>query len=483
MGALTAVLNKRGADATETAITMLAALSPAKTDNFGVASPSKAKIESTVDALRNFHLNSDIIVGYRFSRILQSDRPQPTRLKRAAMVFDGRIYPSNDTSFHETLSAKPARDLVEVAGRFIRKSCGEYAFVLADVGRVIAGRDPMGARPLYYGENDELAALASEREALWRIGVNNDYSFPPGNVAVFSQTGSTLKPIKILSCSESKSITMEEAARKLEKLLRHSVKQRVSGLDEVAIGFSGGLDSCVVARLAQEAIGNVRLVHVSLEDQEETEHARNAADTLKLPIHVCVFKEEDVMKDLPMVLRIIEEDDPVKTAIGIPMYWAAWQASRMGFNIMLAGQGADELFGGYRRYVDDYLLRGEEAVSKRIFQDVTRLCENNLERDSKICGFHGVELRLPFATVEVAEFALSLPINLKIDPEKADARKLVLRKTAENMGLAESIVRRPKKAVQYATGVNKTLKKLAKRQGSVKAFLQKEFRKVLAEAT
>jgi asparagine synthase (glutamine-hydrolysing) len=482
MGTVTAVLDKEGVDATEAAVTMLDALSPAKTDNFGLASPSSVIIESTIDALRNLHLNSNIIVGYRFSRIFQSDRPQPTRLKDAAMVFDGRTYPSSDTFHHELSLIKPLHDVVEAAETFIRKSYGDYAFVLAEKGRLVAGRDPIGARPLYYGENNKLAALASERKALWRIGVSNDSSFPPGNTAVINQTGLRFKPVKTLSCSELRPITMGEAAWKLEKLLKHSVTQRVSGLNEAAIGFSGGLDSCVIAQLAQKVVSNVQLVHVSLENQEETEHAREAADTLKLPIHACVFREEDVRKDLPMVLRIIEEDDPVKTAIGIPIYWAARQASRMGFNVMLAGQGADELFGGYRRYVNDYLAHGKEAVSKRIFEDVARLCENNLERDFKICGFHGVEMRLPFATVEMAEFALSLPINLKIDPEKTDARKLVLRKTAENMGLPESISRRPKKAVQYATGVDKALKRLAKQEGSVKVFLRNEFRNTLREA-
>jgi len=75
-----------------------------------------------------------------------------------------------------------------------------------------------------------------------------------------------------------------------------------------------------------------------------------------------------------------------------------------------------------------------------------------------------------------------LPINLKIGPEKTDVRKLVLRKTAENMGLPESISRRPKKAVQYATGVDKALKRLAKQHGSVKVFLRNEFRNMFAEA-
>jgi asparagine synthase (glutamine-hydrolysing) len=482
MGTLSAVLNKEGADATETVVTMLSALSYAKTDNFGLGSPSRVTMERTIDALRNVHLNSSIIVGYRFSRILASDRPQPTHLEDAAMVFDGRIYSSGDISHQEISPVEPSRSLEEVAEKFMRKSTGDYAFVLAGIRGLVGGRDPVGVRPLYYGENDKLIALASNRKALWKVGVSNSYSFPPGNTAIIGQAGLRFKPVKTLSYSEPRPITMREAAAELEGLLKQSVRQRVLGLGEVAIAFSGGLDSCVIARLAQEAVGNVQLAHVSLEKQEETEHAKEAADTLRLPIHTSTFKDEDVRRDLRTVLRIIEEEDPVKTAIGIPIYWVAEQASRMGLNVMLAGQGADELFGGYKRYVNDYLALGEKAVSESMFRDVARLCENNLERDSKICGYHNVELRLPFATFEMAEFALSLPISLKIGSEKTDGRKLVLRKAAENIGLPEWITRRPKKAVQYATGVDRALKRLAGPQDSVRVFLRNEFRNALTES-
>ncbi|MBM4400434.1 MAG: asparagine synthase, partial [Crenarchaeota archaeon] len=95
---------------------------------------------------------------------------------------------------------------------------------------------------------------------------------------------------------------------------------------------------------------------------------------------------------------------------------------------------------------------------------VVKLHESNIERDTKICSFHDVELRLPFASYQIAKFALNLPIELKIERRADTLRKLVLRKAAVNMGLPPSIVEKPKKAVQYATGLNDALKKLAKKQ-------------------
>ncbi len=131
---------------------------------------------------------------------------------------------------------------------------------------------------------------------------------------------------------------------------------------------------------------------------------------------------------------------------------------------MLAGQGADELFGGYQRYVKEYCKDGAEKVRKTMFSDVANIFESNLERDLKITIFHDVELRLPFASYELAEFALTLPIECKMEPKEDTLRKLVLRKVALNVGLPSVLVDKPKKAVQYSTGINDAIKRVAKKQ-------------------
>jgi asparagine synthase (glutamine-hydrolysing) len=121
---------------------------------------------------------------------------------------------------------------------------------------------------------------------------------------------------------------------------------RVSGTKEIAVAFSGGLDSSVVAFLAKKCRVNVHLMHVSLENRPETAEAKKAADDLDLPIEVHLFRESDVEKILPTVIGLIEEPDPVKAGIGVSFYWAAKKVAEAGFQVLLAGQGADELFGG-----------------------------------------------------------------------------------------------------------------------------------------
>ena len=387
-------------------------------------------------------------------------------LEDATVLFDGTVYPSTPNASGAEIMAEKLQqaDHLKASETFLREVEGDFAFIIAEPERIIAGRDPVGVQPLYYGENKTMAALASNRKALWKLGIEKPLSFPPGHLALVSRDGFKFKPVKTLAYSEPKQVTMQKAASTLQELLEQAVSVRVSGARDVAVAFSGGLDSSVVAFLAKKCQVNVHLVHVSIEDQPETEEARKAADALGLPLQVYLFGEDDVERVVPKVVELIEEPDPIKASIGVPFYWAAEKTSAAGLTVMLAGQGADELFGGYQRYVSEYLLHGEEAVRKAMFSDVVGIHESNLERDMKICGFHGVELRVPFGSYQIAEFAMSLPTELKIEKRADTLRKLVLRKTAENMSLPTSVTEKTKKAVQYSTGINNALKKIAKKQ-------------------
>ena len=397
---------------------------------------------------------------------LSSHDRQPLRLGDAAVLFDGRIYSPTLGALGTEIIAKKLQqaDHLKVSETFLKEVEGDFSFIIAEPQRIIAGRAPIGVKPLYYGENRTVAAFASNKKALWKLGIDEALSFPPGHLAFVSREGFKFKPIKTLVYSEPKQVTMQKAAETLQKLLERSVRRRVSGTKEIAVAFSGGLDSSVTAFLAKKCRANVHLIHVSLENRPETEEAKKAADELNLPLHVYLFGEADVEKVVSSVVELIEEADAVKASIGVPFYWTAEKAAETGFRVLLAGQGADELFGGYQRYVNDYLLHGKEKARRAMFDDAVKLHESNIERDVKICGFHDVELRLPFASYQIAQFALNLTVELKIERKADSLRKLVLRKVAVDMGLPSSIVEKPKKAVQYATGINDVLKKLAKKQ-------------------
>jgi asparagine synthase (glutamine-hydrolysing) len=327
---------------------------------------------------------------------------------------------------------------------------------------MVGGRDVMGARPLYWGENQDFSALASNRKALWRIGIKKTNSFPTGSVATLGSEGFKFKIVRSIVYSQEKQVTRQVAARKLEKLLQWSVKQRLLGVKEVAVAFSGGLDSSIVALLAGNIGIEVLLIHVALEGEAETDFAKEAAEQLKLPLCIRLCTERDVKRSMREVIRIAEDYDPVKVSIGIPIYFVAEKAAGMNCELLLAGQGADELFGGYKRYADEYVSQGNECVQETIFHDIVHIGEANLERDCKICKHFDVELRLPFATPEITDFAIKLPLELKMERKKNTLRKLILRQVAWNLKLPTDIVDRPKRAIQYSTGVSKVVRKIVR---------------------
>ncbi|MBS7615910.1 asparagine synthetase B [Candidatus Bathyarchaeota archaeon] len=482
MRSIVAVFDKKGGQATRKAAIMLKTLKQKGADTFGLATPTSIDLKAEPEKLRIQELESQTAVGHVFTKILADDKPQPIMLESTALVFDGRIYQPQEFSDIESVVNAIEDDVEAGVNALMCVSDGSFAFAIAKPKQLIVGRDSLGLYPLYYGENKDTFAVASERKALWKIGINKTFSFPPRHIFVVGEKGVKTTTIKPAKNHCKRCVTMDEAVKNLKLLLEESAKQRFSGLKTVAVAFSGGLDSSLTAFLAKKAGVKTCLIHVSLENQAETLQAKEAATMLDLPLHTYTYSEEDLKQTIPAVLLATENAEPLNVSIGVPLFWAAEKASELGLNMLSSGQGADELFGGYKRYLTLYSRYGESLAEKAIIYDVSRMHEANFERDSKICSFNNVELRLPFATYPLVNFAMKLPLNLKIESRNDLLRKAVLRKTAEKMGLPPQIAYRPKKAIQYATGVSKAIKKLAKREKlSLKQFLDRLFQDCLKE--
>jgi len=479
MGAIVAAVNKRGENAVPTAVTMLKELTHRGVDAHGVATPTSAITAKSIEKIAIQNLSSSVALGHNLSRILPRDQPQPVQGDGFTLVFEGRLFHSTSLpdvdEVMERLQPDPQRNTSHV----IERLEGSYAFAIANSNQIIAGRDMFGTNPLYYGENETTCAIASERKALWKLGIKNAKSFPPGHTAVVNAQGFSFKPIKTITQPPREDMDMERAAKRLQDLLLESTRKRVSDLKEVAVAFSGGLDSSLVAVLAERCGIKVQLISVGLENQLEVKFAETAAEALKLPLHLQTYTVKDVEKILPKVLWLIEEPKLIKASIAIPFYWTAENASKLGCHVLLAGQGADELFGGYQGYLKEYEQSGVEAVQKAMYRDVAMSYEKNFQRDNQACFFHKVELRLPFVDRDIVQFSLSLPPSLKIESPEDSLRKRVLRQVAQNLAMPLFIVNKTKKAVQYATGVSKATQRLARKEGlTSREYVEKVFRRV-----
>lgn len=483
MGAVAAVVGKGGENVVPRVIAMLNVLKHRGTDSPGVATPNLVTLARPMEEVRVENFSSNVVIGYNLSRIREKDCPQPVQGEGFTLVFEGRLFPPSAGPDVKEVVTRLRFDPLKSAEREIKELDGSYVFVIALPGKLVVGRDPVGVVPLYYGENKNLCALASERKALWRLGMGDVKTFPPGNLAVVNARGFSFKPIRTIEQPPLVPMEMDAAAVRLQGLLLNSTRERTMDIDRVAVAFSGGLDSSLTAALAKICRRDVHLVSVSMEGQPEVPFTRVAAEALGLPLQLQTYTVKDVEKVLPRVLWLIEEPSLVQAAIAIPFFWTAETAAKLGYRVLLAGQGGDELFGGYHRYLQVYGQGGGELVREALYRDMVASHETNFQRDHPICAFHGVELRLPFTDLELVHFSLGLPVNLKMESGEDGLRKRVLRRVAQLLALPEFIVNRPKRAVQYATGVDKALRRLAKDKGfTPQEYVGAVFKGTLAES-
>jgi asparagine synthase (glutamine-hydrolysing) len=369
---------------------------------------------------------------------------------------------------------------VAAAAKTIVATPGAFGLLLLKNGMLHAFRDLNGMKPLYYATYRDTIGFASERKALWSVGFSKVDRVIPGRL--YHVRRSALASVRLASIQRvpAKKMIMEHAANHLRQLLRKSVATIAKGVDRVAVAFSGGLDSALTAALAKQANCEVKLISVGLENSPELLTVEKYAKQLEIPISVKTYCEGTLEEYVRRILYLIEEPDLMKVSIAIPVHWAAKLAKESGFRIMLCGQGSDELFGGYAKFARILDEKGRTALDAELYRSVTCSYQVNYERDDQATAPFDIELRTPFADMDVIEFSLGVPSELKVQKGNDVTRKWILRRVAKSVGLPGEIAWRRKKAIQHGTGVENAIRRLAKRNHlSVQAYLEKVHAEVI----
>lgn len=366
--------------------------------------------------LNGFGLNIDSIDAMRYRRgdlIRYSIYSNTLYLFKLGDEYDlfvhGRIYSNSNT---------PDQFMMED---------GNFAFIKFD-NHVIFGRDILGTKPLYYSIQDGLR-LASDARVLRKPEVAE-----PG---IIYRYDGNLKSHRVdLSLDHDTS----DPIHKIIELLTRSIKRRMEG--RCLIGLSG-IDSMILARLADadQAI-------VCMKGSYDHNNAKALSDQFDLKI--LIIDDEIIKNALKHVSNIIPFHDAMNLSIAVTFHILARYAYEHDYDSIMLGQLADELFGGYARY----LSIDRRLLNKVLYDDVMNAWRINLTRDEMIVS-EFVELLLPYTSLELVRYVLSLDADLKI---RGSIRKFILREVARELGIDDKLVRE-KKAIQYSSGISKVVTK------------------------
>jgi asparagine synthase (glutamine-hydrolysing) len=417
-----------------------------------------------------------------------SDHVCTDHQKRLALIYDGHLYEPNSTVAtlsrdHDRVSKSNAESLVRLLAnlpgtleqkirRVLTGLDGDYALAVSDTNQILISRDSLGTKPLYFAENNELSAFASNKKPLWKIGLGEVRPLRAGTIAIFN--GESIS-VKKTSSHRKKGIEikdMPQAVDKYEQALYSATRKRLAEVNhvcKVGVLLSGGVDSCLIAKLVRDAAGASGIETVAytagLSDSPDVNFAREFARELGIRHQIKILSIDEVEQYIPGVIEAIEDSDFVQVETGIGLYAAIEMASWDGTLVIFSGQGPDELWGGYNWYPKVLGQDGRQELCRRMWDDFTRVGIETLDRENKIAMAHGVELFFPYLDTEVVNVGTSVASELKVTSKKDNLGKHPHRRVAIKMGIPERYANREKLAIQHGTGIHGVLEDIARKNG------------------
>ncbi|MBE0669604.1 MAG: asparagine synthase B [Anaerolineales bacterium] len=399
---------------------------------------------------------------------------QPMGFDNTWIVFNGEIYNYRELAreYLQDISLKTHSD-TEVIVQLYRKFGpsavslldGMFAFALIHGDELFMARDPLGIKPLYCGARDGKFYFASEIKALALV-TDEVREFPAGHW-YHSKTGwqafYEVDP-EIMEVDDE-----AQAIQAIRSALKDAVQKRLLADVPVGISLSGGLDSSIVAMLANAGTDHLHSFAVGMDGSEDVSAARKMADVLGTRHHERIYTEQEMLDVLPKVIYHLESFDPALVRSAIPNYFLAEMASKY-VKVILTGEGADEIYAGY-----DYLRSYDdsEMLQKEMVEITSALHNTNLQRADRIAMAFGLEARVPFLDAKSVALGLGLPSQWKTHREKP--AKFLLRKSFGG-DLPDEITNRPKQKFSKGAGSSDVIAEKVEQEINDQEFLSERAR-------
>ena len=424
-------------------------------------------------------------------------QPLYSKSGAVALAVNGEIY--NHRTLQRELGAsfqpRTASDCEVILGLYAEEGSnfpdrlnGIFAFVLYDreEDRYIVARDHMGIVPLYTGFDDEgRFCVASEMKALTPV-CRTVAEFPPGHILDSAQGGHEPRRWYRRPWRSVGRATREPDPGTIRDALESAVHRQLMSDVPYGVLLSGGLDSSIVSavacRYARRRIEDdgrseawwprVHSFCIGLEGAPDPEAAQVVADHIGTVHHQFHFTVEEGLDALPDVIHHLETFDVTTVRAATPMYLMARRIRTLGIKMVLSGEGADEIFGGYL-----YFHRAPDAKSfhEETVRKLDRLHQFDCLRANKAMAAWGIEARVPFLDRDFLDVAMAIDPGAKMP--QGGIEKRILREAFDGYLPAEVLWRQKE---QFSDGVGyswiDSLRNFANESVSDRQFANAAFR-------
>lgn len=405
----------------------------------------------------------NIVSSERLSIIDLKSGKQPIQgTDDAWMVHNGEIYNHQELrngviASHSFRTKSDSEVIVHLYEEFGYDFCnmldGDFAFVIIKGDDFMAARDPLGVKPLYYGLDERgRMYFASEMKTITDQCVTLS-TFPPGHY--YTAASGFVKYYR----PEYEDYLKADQELDLDAInlsLTEAVRKRLMADVPLGVLLSGGLDSSLIAaitaRLLKEEGEKLSSFSIGLDaNAPDIIAAKKAAEFIGTEHHEVFFTVEEGIALLDKLIWHLETYDIISVRASVPMYFLSKAITDLGIKVVLSGEGADEVFGGYLYFRN---APSAEEFQKETIERVQKLFTADLLRVDKSTMAQGLEARVPFLDRDF------LDVVMRINPEEKQPKtyenkeKYIVRKAFENTEnpyLPDEILWRQKE--QFSDGV------------------------------
>ena len=399
------------------------------------------------EGMQPFNLNSNFLVC---NGEIYGFRPIKEELKKKGYTFKS----DSDCELLLPMYEQYGTDMFE-------KLDAEFACIIYDdkAGSLIAARDPIGIRPLYYGyvksgiaadeeyktAKDKEIVFASEAKNLVGL-VDKIFPFPPGH---YYKDGEFICYNDITRVDKVVDDDLETVCRNIHDKLVKGIEKRLDSDAPVGFLLSGGLDSSLVCAVASKLSDRpIKTFAIGMNtDAIDLKYAKQVADYLGSDHTEVIITKEDVIRELPNVIKLLGTYDITTIRASMGMYLVCKAIhEQTDIRVLLTGEISDELFG--YKYTD--FAPSPEEFQKEAVKRIHEIHMYDVLRADRCISVNSLEARVPFGDLDFVKYVMSIDPAQKMNVYNKG--KYLLRHAFEGDYLPYDILMREKAAFSDAVG-------------------------------